>query len=58
MEVVGHEAVAEEPKGVAVLGAAQRNEEGFAIVVLGEDIAAVVAAIEGMVNQPLVDGSW
>ncbi len=58
MEVVGHEAVAEEPNGVAVLGAVQRNEEGFAIVVLGEDIAAIVAAIERMVDQPLVDGSW
>jgi hypothetical protein len=52
--MIGHETIAEQPEGVAVLGTAQGDEKGFAIVVLGEN----VAAMKGMVDLALVDGSW
>jgi hypothetical protein len=57
VEVVGHEAVAEEAERIALLGPRQGFEEGDSVGVVGEDVGAVVAAVEGVVNQALVDGS-
>lgn len=56
--MIGHEAVAEQPEGVATLRAIQGSEEGVAICLVGEDVATVIFAIEGAVDQAVVDGSW
>jgi hypothetical protein len=53
VEVVGHEAIAEEPEGIAVLGLGQGLEEGDAVGVVAEDVAAV----EGVIDQAVVDGA-
>ena len=58
VEVVGHEAVAEQPEGVATLGAIQGSEEGVAVGLVGENVATVISAIEGVVDQAVVDSSW
>jgi hypothetical protein len=50
VEVVGHQAVTEEPEGVARLGGGEGLAEGEVIGLIGEDIAAVVAAIECVVD--------
>jgi hypothetical protein len=44
VQVVGHQAVAEQLKGVALFGGDECLEEGDIIGVNGEDISAVVAA--------------
>jgi hypothetical protein len=53
VEVVGHEAVAEEPEGVAVLRATEGREKRVVIRVGCENIAA----IENVVDQSAVDRS-
>ena len=55
--MVGHQAVAEEAEGVAELRLAEQSEEGAAVGVVEEDVAAVVAAAEGMEGEAVVVGS-
>ena len=55
--MVGHQAVAEEPEGVALLGGGEGLEEGEVVVVIGEDGGAIVAAVEGVIDQAVVDGA-
>ena len=57
VEMVGHEAVAEESERVAVPGGGEGLEEGEVVVVIGEDGGAVVAAVKGVVDQSVVDGA-
>jgi len=57
VEMVGHQAITQEPEGIAVLGECKCLEESDVVVVVGEDHGAVVAAVEGVVNQSVVDGS-
>jgi hypothetical protein len=55
VEVVGHQAVAEEPKGIAIPGHGEGLEEGEVIVVVGEDGGAVVAAVERVIDEAVAD---
>jgi hypothetical protein len=56
VEVIGHEAIAEEAKGIALLGLGQGFEKGGAVVVVAKDLFAVVAAVEGVVDQAAING--
>jgi hypothetical protein len=57
MEVVGHQAIAEEAEGVALLGGGEGLEEGEMVVVISEDRGPVVAPIEGMIEQSFFGGA-
>ncbi len=54
VEVVGHEAVGVEAERIAELGACEAVKEGVVVLVVGEDDLAVVAAIDGMVEEAVV----
>ena len=54
VEVVGHQAVAEEPERTALLGIGEGLEEGEVIVVIGEDGGAVVAPVVGVIDLAIV----
>ena len=55
VEVVGHQAVAEQLKGVALFGGRECLEERDIIGVLGEDIRAVVPAIDRGVEEAIIN---
>ena len=55
--MIGHEAIAEEAKGIAFLGLGQGLEESEPVGIILEDIGAVVAAIEGVIDQSFIDGA-
>src|SRR5262249_29527001 len=57
VEVVGHEAVAEEAERIALLGPRQSFDEGASVGVVLEDVGAVITTVEGVVDQALADGS-
>ena len=57
VEVIGHQAIAEESEGVAVLGLGEGFQEGDAVAVVTEDILAVVPPVEGVIDQTVVDGA-
>jgi hypothetical protein len=57
VEVVGHEAVAEQGEGVAFLGAGEGFEEGDAIGIVGKNVSPVIAAVERVIDQSVVDGA-
>jgi hypothetical protein len=57
VKVIGHETIAEEPEGVAVPGLGEGLEEGDAVGVVAEDIPAVVATVEGVIHQAVIDGA-
>jgi hypothetical protein len=50
MEVVSHQRVAVEPKGIAELGLSQRVQEGAKVAVGDKDTVAVIAAVESVVD--------
>jgi hypothetical protein len=56
VEMVGHQAIAEELEGVAAPGAVEGVEEGEVVAVVVEDGGAVVAPVQGMIDQAVVDG--
>jgi hypothetical protein len=55
--VIRHQAVAEKTERIALIGVGDGLKEGK-ISVIGEDIAAIVAPIKGVIDQPVVNGSW
>jgi hypothetical protein len=57
VEVVGHQAIAEEAEGIALIGVGDGLEKGEVIGIGREDITAIVAPVEGVVDQSVVDGS-
>jgi hypothetical protein len=57
MEVIGHEAITKQPERITLLGVGEGLQEGHAIIVVAEDVGAVIAAIEGVVNEGVVDGA-
>ncbi len=57
MKVIGHETIAEEAKRIAFLGLGEGLEEGDAVGVIAKDVGAVVAAIEGMIDETVIDGA-
>jgi hypothetical protein len=57
VEVIRHQAVAEEAEGIAQLGLAQGIQERLEVVVPEENGEAVVAPVEGVVEQAVSDGS-
>jgi hypothetical protein len=57
VEVIGHEAIAEEAKRVTILGLGESFEKGDAIVVIAEDITAVIATVESVIDQAVIDGA-
>jgi hypothetical protein len=52
MEVIAHQAIAAAVEWIAVLDPRERFEEGSSIAVIRENIAAVVAPIESVVDEP------
>ena len=57
VEVIGHEAIAEQAKRIAVLGFGKGFEEGNAVGIVTEDISTVVAAIECVIDETVIDGA-
>jgi hypothetical protein len=57
VEVIRHQAVAEKTERITLVGVGDGLKEGNMISVIGEDIAAIVAPIKGLVDQPVVNGS-
>jgi hypothetical protein len=55
MEMVAHQATAQQPEGAA--GAAQRLEEALEVGVVGEVVALVVAPVQRMIDHTYVDGA-
>jgi hypothetical protein len=58
MEVVAHQAIGVESKGVAILGLGQGHEELLEVGVVAEDAGTVITPVEGVVNQPIANRSW
>ena len=54
MKVVGHEAIAQESQGVALPGLGKGIKEGESIGIIAKNISAVVASVEGVINQAVV----
>ena len=50
VEVIGHQAIVEEAEGIALLCVGDGPEKGDVIGVVGEDITAIVAPVEGVVD--------
>jgi hypothetical protein len=50
MEMVRHQALAEQPERIAGTGIPQRLEEGFIVAVLGENVGSVVTTTERVIN--------
>jgi hypothetical protein len=57
VEVVVYETVTEQREGIAGRGDAERLEQGLVIVIVGEDIGAVVTAVYCVVDQIVVGGA-
>ena len=57
VEMVGHQAVTQEPEGIAILRECKCLKESEVVLVVRENHGAVVATVEGVVNQSVVDGS-
>jgi hypothetical protein len=57
MDVVRHEAIAEEIKGTPSLEIAQGFEERRVIVIVMKDDSAVVASVDRVINELVIDGS-
>jgi hypothetical protein len=57
VKVVSAEAVPEEAKRIAVLGFGEGFEEGDAVGVIAKNVRAVIAAVEGVVDQTVIDGA-
>ena len=57
MKVIGHETRAEEAKRIAFFGLGESQEEGDAVGAVAEDVSAVVAAIEGLIDEAVIDGA-
>jgi hypothetical protein len=54
VEVIGHETIAKESEGKAFLGLGECVEECETVVIIAEDNGAVVAAIEGMIDEAVI----
>jgi hypothetical protein len=54
VKVIGHETIAEEPQGVALPSFGKCIKEGEAVGIIAENVSAVVAAVEGVINQAVV----
>ena len=52
-----HQAIGVQPKGIPIFGLGQRIEELLEVRVVEEDAAAIIAPIEGVVNQTVSDRS-
>ncbi len=57
MKVIGHETIAEEAKRIAFLGLGEGLGEGDAVGVIAKDVGAVVATIEGTIDEIVIDGA-
>jgi hypothetical protein len=57
IKVIDHETIAEEAKRLAFLGFAEGLEERDAVGVVAKDVSAVVAAIECVMDETIVDGA-
>jgi hypothetical protein len=55
MEVIGHEAITEQSERIALAGLGEGIKECEAIGIIGEDVSAVIAPVEGMVDQAIID---
>jgi hypothetical protein len=58
VEVVVHQAVGEQAERVALLGLGQGVQELLEVGGLEEDALAVVAAVEGVIDQAVGEQSW
>ena len=58
VEMVRHQAVAEEKKRTPRLGSGKRIQERSVVGIIREDVATVVASIKGMINETVVNNSW
>jgi hypothetical protein len=54
---IGHQAVAVQPEGIALAGLSQSGEESVVVGLVAEDGSAVVAPVQGVVEQAIRDGS-
>jgi hypothetical protein len=55
VEVIGHQAVAEELERIPCVRLLDHPEEGAVVVIIHENIGAIVATIDGVVYQIFVD---
>ena len=55
MEVIGHETIAEEAERIAFLGPGEGLEEGDVVGVVAEDLGAIVAPIDGVIDQIILN---
>ena len=58
MEVIGHQAGAEELEGVAFPCLPQGVEESLMVIGIGETIGAIVAPVQDMKDEAVLDRSW
>ena len=57
VEVVRHQAIAEESEWISASGLGEGLEEGDAVAVIAEYVGAVVASVEGMIDEAVIDGA-
>jgi hypothetical protein len=57
VKVVGHQAVPEELERVALFGGGDGLDEDDVILLIGENGGAVVAAVNRVIDQTIIDGS-
>lgn len=58
MEVIGHEAIAEQSKGIVLAGLGERVKEHEAIGIIAKDIVAVISAVEHFAPTSLMRVIW
>jgi hypothetical protein len=57
VKVVGHQTIAVQPERVTLLGLAEGIQENQMVLGGEKDISAVIASVEGMVQQTVSDGT-
>ena len=53
--MIGHEAISEQSERIAVAGLGEGIKECEAIGIIAEDVSAVFAPVEGMVDEAIID---
>jgi len=57
MEVVRHQAIAEEPERVPLLRLGQGLEKRLVVLGIGKDVGPVITPVQGMIDQAILDRS-
>jgi hypothetical protein len=55
--MIGHEAIAKEPKRIAFASLEKGVKKRSPVPVIAKNVGAVVAAVDGVINQPIVSRS-